>query len=82
MSAKSTIKIIHLRIDFLILLNFDDENVVKISDLIPLLVLVMSSCSQTFSVDFLEFLLKRRHLKNLKKFANKFIKNKIFNIMI
>ena len=35
-----------------------------------------SHCSQIFSVDFLEFLLKRRHLKNLKKSANKFRKNK------
>ena len=29
--------------------------------------------------DFLEFLLKRRHLKSLKKSANKFIKKKKFN---
>ena len=35
----------------------------------------MSHCSQTFSVVFLEFL-KRRHLKNLKKSSNKFMKNK------
>jgi len=34
----------------------------------------MSHCSQTFSVDFLVFLLKRRHLKNWKKSANKFVK--------
>ena len=34
----------------------------------------MSPCLQTFSVDFLELLLKRRHLKNLKKSANKFAK--------
>jgi len=35
----------------------------------------MSHCSQPFSVDFLEIFLKRRRLKNLKKSANKFIKN-------
>ena len=40
----------------------------------------MSLCSQIFSVDFCEFLLKRRHLKNLKNSANKFIKNKKFNL--
>ena len=34
----------------------------------------MSPCLQTFSVDFLELLLKRRYLKNLKKSANKFAK--------
>jgi len=39
----------------------------------------MSHCSQNFSVDFLQFLLKRRDLKNLKKSANKFVKNKNFN---
>ena len=54
----------------------------KISNLIQLLVSVISHCSQTFSVDFLEFLLKRRHLKNLKKSASKFVKNKQFNIMM
>ena len=31
----------------------------------------MSNCLQTFSVDFLEYLFKRRPLKNLKKFAKK-----------
>ena len=35
----------------------------------------MSHFSLTFSVDFLEFLLKRRHLMTLKKSANKFLKN-------
>ena len=39
-----------------------------------------SHYSQPFSVDFLEIFLKRRRLKNLKKSANKFIKNKKFNI--
>ena len=34
----------------------------------------MSHFSQTLSVDFLELLLKRRHLKNLKRFAYKSIK--------
>jgi len=52
------------------------------SNFFQLLVSVMSHCSQTFNVDFLESLLKRRHLKNLKKSANKFIKNKKFNIKI
>ena len=52
------------------------------SILIQLLVYVMSHCLKTFSVDFQEFLMKRRHLKNLKKSANKFIKNKKFNIMM
>ena len=36
----------------------------------------MSHCSNPFSGDLLEFLMKRRHLKNLKKSANYFIKNK------
>ena len=58
------------------------EQVEKISNLIQLLVPVMSHCPQTFSVDFLKFLSKRRHLKNLKKSANKFVKNKKFNIII
>ena len=31
----------------------------------------MCHCLQTFSVDFLEFLMKRRYLKNLKKSVNK-----------
>ena len=35
----------------------------KISNLIQLLVSVITHCSQTFSVDFQEFLLERRHLK-------------------
>ena len=48
----------------------------KISNLHPLLVSVMFYCSQTIFVDFLEFSLKRRHLKNLKKYANNFTKNK------
>ena len=38
----------------------------------------MSHCSQTFSVDFLQILLKFRHFKNLKNF----VKNKKFNIMM
>jgi len=42
----------------------------------------MSHCLQTFSEDFLEFLLKRRHLKNMPKSANKFIKNKKFNTIM
>ena len=54
----------------------------KISNLIQLLVSVMSHCSQTFSVDFVEFLWKRGHLKNLKKSVNKFLKNKKFSIMM
>ena len=44
-----------------------------------LLVSVMSHCLHIFSVDLLDFLLKRRHLK---KSANKFIKNKEFNVMM
>ena len=36
----------------------------------------MSHYSQMFSVDFQAFLLKRRHLKNLKKSANKFVQIK------
>ena len=51
----------------------------KISNLIQLLVSEMSHCSKTFSVDFLEFLLKRRHLK---KSANKFLQDKKFNLMM
>ena len=42
----------------------------------------MSHCSQTFSEDFLEFILKKRHLKNLKKSANKFIKYKKLNMLM
>ena len=42
----------------------------------------MSHCSQTFSVDFMELLLKSRNWKNLKKSANKLIKNEKFNKMI
>ena len=38
---------------------------------IKLLVSVMSQWSQTFFVDFLKFLLKRPHLKNIKKYAKK-----------
>ena len=41
----------------------------------------MFDCSQMFSLDFLEFSLKKRHLKNLKKSANKIIKNKKFNTL-
>ena len=52
------------------------------SNLIQLLVSIISLYSQRFSVDFLEFVLKRRHLKSLKKSANKFIKNKKFNKMM
>ena len=48
----------------------------KISYIIQFLVSVMSHCSQTFSVDFLEILLKRRHLKFFKKSPNKSVKNK------
>ena len=54
----------------------------EISNLTQFLVSVMSQCLQTFSKDFLDFLLKRRHLKNLNKSADKFIKNKKFNIII
>ena len=43
---------------------------------------MMSHSSLIFSVDFLEFLLKRPHLMNLKKYANKYVKNKKFNILI
>jgi len=42
----------------------------------------MSHCSQTISVDFLEFLLESRHLMNFKKSGKKFIKNKKFNLMM
>ena len=42
----------------------------------------MSHCSQTFSVDFPAFLLKRRHSENLYLSANKFIKKKKFSILI
>ena len=38
----------------------------------------MSYCSQTFSVDFLQIILKFRHFKNLKNF----VKTKKFNIMM
>ena len=51
----------------------------KISNLIQLLVSVMSQRSKSFSVDLLEFLIKIRHLKNLKKSANKCLKNKKIN---
>ena len=54
----------------------------KISNIFQLLVSVISHCSQTFSADFLEILLKRRLLKNLLTSANKFVKNKKFNIMM
>ena len=43
---------------------------------------MISHYSQRFAADFEEFLLKRRHLKNFKKSANKFIENKKFNMMI
>ena len=49
---------------------------------VEFLVSVIFDCSQTFSVDFLEFLLKRRHLKNWKKSVNNFIRNTKFNLMI
>ena len=39
----------------------------------------MSQRSKSFSVYLLEFLIKIRHLKNLKKSANKFLKNKKIN---
>ena len=48
----------------------------KISNLIQLLVSIFFLKLQIFSAQFLEFLLKRRHLTNLKKSANKFIDNK------
>ena len=35
-----------------------------------------------FAVDFLESFMKRRYLQNLKKSANKFIKDKKINIML
>ena len=54
----------------------------EVSDLIQILNSVMSHCSQTISVDFLKFLLERRHLMNLKKSAKKFIKRKKFNLMM
>ena len=50
--------------------------------LIQILVSVMSHCSQTFVVDFLEFLLKRRHFKNFMRSANKVIKNNKFNSLM
>ena len=56
--------------------------IIEITNLIQLLVSVMSNCWQTFFVDFLEFVKKKRHLKNLKKSANKFIKNKKIIIRI
>ena len=37
----------------------------------------MSHCPHTFSVDFLELSLKRRHLTNFQKSANKFVKKEI-----
>ena len=37
---------------------------------------MLSHCSLILSVDFLEFLLKRRYLKNLIKSANKFVEKK------
>ena len=42
----------------------------------------MSHCSKPFSVDFLEFLMKRRHQSNLKKTAHKCIKNVKINIIM
>ena len=47
----------------------------RISNFIQLFYSLMSHFSQTF-------LLKRRHLKNLKKSANKFMKFKKFNIIL
>ena len=47
-------------------------------DIIQLLVSI-SHYSQRSSADFLELLLKRRHLKNLKKSANKFKVNQYNN---
>ena len=42
----------------------------------------ITHCSQTFSVNFLEFKGKIQNLKNVKKSANKFIQNKKFNILM
>ena len=53
--------------------------IIEMKNLIQLLVFVMSHFSQTFSVDLVEFLLKRRHLK---KSAKTFVNNKKFNIMM
>ena len=54
--------------------------IIEKSNLVQLLVSIFSLF--WFSADFLELLLKRRHLKNLKKSANKFKENKKFNIMM
>ena len=53
----------------------------KISNLVQLLVSIISLFPKIFA-DFLWLLLKRRHLKNLKKSANKFKENEKFNIII
>ena len=41
----------------------------------------MSKLLNLFSVDFLAFLMKRRHLKNFKKSANKSLKNVKINMI-
>ena len=53
------------------------------SNLIQLLVSVMSHCSQTFSVDFMEFSLKRQHLRSNYASLIRFIcrKPQIFQTM-
>ena len=53
----------------------------KISNLVQLLVSIFSLFTKIFC-RFSGIFLKRRHLKNLKKSANKFKGNKKFNIMI
>jgi len=53
----------------------------KISNLVQLLVSIFSLFTKIFA-DFLDILLKRRHLKNLKKSANKFKEEKKFNIIM
>ena len=54
----------------------------KISYIIQFLVSVMSHCSQTFSVDFLEFLLKNEKTTFEEFVKNNLVKNKKFNKMI
>ena len=54
----------------------------KISNFFQLLVPIISHYLQRFSADFLEFLLKRRHLKNLLKSAKQLTEKKKFNKMI
>ena len=51
-------------------------------NLIQILVSIIFLYSQKIFADFLEFLLKRRHFKYLKKSANKFKDNEKFNIMM